>query len=137
MTEKAAVSVSKDEIYSVVKRYADAWLANDLRAIVDSYHEDVVFHYFGRSPLAGTHKGKAICLGILKQVREKTNRKLIVIRDVLAGEKFGLIVAVESFEHKGTVVEIERMLRYSVQDNKLAQCWIYDEDQRLIDEHFA
>jgi uncharacterized protein len=137
MTEKMADSDFKDEIYLVVKRYADAWLANDLRAIIDSYHDDVVFHYFGRSPLAGTHKGKAVCLGILKQVREKTNRKLIGIRDVLTGGKFGLIVAVESFEHKGVTVEIERMFRYAVQDNKLAECWIYDEDQRLIDEHFA
>jgi hypothetical protein len=49
-------------IYSGVKRYADAWVANDLRAIVDSYHDEVVFHYFGRSPLAGTHRGKAACL---------------------------------------------------------------------------
>jgi uncharacterized protein len=137
MTETNSVPDPEREIYLVVKRYADAWLANDLRAIIDSYHDDVVFHYFGRSPLAGTHKGKAACLAILKQVREKTNRKLIGIRDVLTGKKFGLIVAVESFEHKGVTVEIEIMLRYTVRDNKLAECWIYDEDQRLIDEHFA
>ncbi|MFZ2648548.1 MAG: hypothetical protein WA210_00445 [Burkholderiaceae bacterium] len=30
-------------IYAVVKRYADAWVANDLRAIVDRYHDEVVF----------------------------------------------------------------------------------------------
>ena len=124
-------------IYSVVRRYADAWAANDLRAIVDCYHEEVVFHYFGRSPLAGAHRGKAACLAILKQVREKTNRRLVSVRDVLAGEHFGLIVAVERFERNGASVEIERMLRYSVRDGKLAECWIYDEDQRLVDEHWA
>jgi ketosteroid isomerase-like protein len=124
-------------IHAVVKRYADAWVANDLRAIVDSYHDDVVFHYFGRSPLAGTHRGKAACLAILKQVREKTNRKLVSVRDVLAGEHFGVIVAVERFERSGASVEIERMLRYSVRDGKLAECWIYDEDQRLVDEYWA
>jgi len=124
-------------IYAVVKRYADAWVANDLRAIVESYHDDVVFHYFGRSPLAGTHRGKAACLAILKQVREKTNRKLVSVRDVLAGAHFGLIVAVERFERDGASVEIERMLRYRVHDGKLAECWIYDEDQRLVDEYWA
>jgi uncharacterized protein len=124
-------------IYTVVKRYADAWAANDLRAILDSYHDEVVFHYFGRSPLAGTHRGKAACLAILKQVREKTNRKLVSIRDVLAGEHFGLIVAVEQFERGGRRIEIERLLRYSVRDGKLAECWIYDEDQRLVDEYWA
>jgi uncharacterized protein len=124
-------------IYSVVKRYADAWAANDVRAIIDCYHEEVVFHYFGRSPLAGTHRGKAACLAILKQVREKTNRRLVSIRDVLAGEHFGVIVAVERFERDGPSVQIERMLRYGVRDGKLAECWVYDEDQRLVDEHWA
>jgi uncharacterized protein len=130
-------SVDNSSIHAVVKRYADAWVANDLRAIVDSYHDEVVFHYFGRSPLAGTHRGKAACLAILKQVREKTGRRLVSVRDVLAGELFGVIVAVERFERAGASVEIERMLRYSVRDGKLAECWIYDEDQRLVDEYWA
>ncbi len=73
-------ATSDNGIYATVKRYADAWSANDLRVIIDCYHEDVVFHYFGRSPLAGSHRGKAACMAILKQVREKTNRKLVSIR---------------------------------------------------------
>jgi len=122
------------EIRAVVQRYAQAWAANDLKAIVDCYHDEVVFHYFGRSPLAGTHRGKAACLAVLKQVKERTNRRLVAIRDVLAGEHFGLIVAVEQFEHQGRPVELERQLRYAVRDGKLRECWIYDEDQRLVDE---
>jgi len=122
------------EILAVVQRYAQAWAANDLKAIVDCYHDEVVFHYFGRSPLAGTHRGKAACLAVLKQVKERTNRRLVAIRDVLVGEHFGLIVAVEQFEHQGRPVELERQLRYAVKDGKLSECWIYDEDQRLVDE---
>lgn len=48
---------SGNEIYIVVKRYADAWAANDMKSIVDCYHDEVVFHYFGQNPLAGTHRG--------------------------------------------------------------------------------
>jgi uncharacterized protein len=130
-------SQPNSSIYSVVRRYANAWAANDLAAILDCYHDEVVFHYFGRSSLAGIHRGKAACFAILKQVREKTNRKLVSIQDVLAGEHFGLIVAVERFERDGVSVALERMLRYSVRDGKLAECWVYDEDQRLVDEHWA
>ena len=126
-----------NDIYAVVKQYADAWAANDVRAIVDCYHDEVVFHYFGRSPLAGTHRGKVECLGVLKRVREMTNRKLVTIRDVLAGEHFGLIVVLEQFERNGAAVEIERMLRYRVRDGKLGECWVYDEDQRLVDEYWS
>jgi uncharacterized protein len=73
----------------------------------------------------------------LKQVREKTNRRLVSVRDVLAGEQFDVIIAVERFERNGASVEIERVLRYGVRDGKLAECWVYDEDERLVDEHWA
>jgi ketosteroid isomerase-like protein len=128
---------SDEHIYAIVRRYADAWAANDLPAIVDGYHDGVVFHYFGRGPLAGTHRGKAACLGVLKQMRERTNRQLVSIEDVLAGQRFGLIVAVERIERDGASIEIERLLRYRVRDGKLAECWIYDEDQRRVDEFLA
>jgi ketosteroid isomerase-like protein len=126
-----------NDIHAIVKRYADAWAANDLPTIIDSYHDDVVFHYFGRGPLAGSHRGKATCLGILKQVRERTNRRLVSIRDVLSGEHFGVVVAVERFERNGAAIEVERLLRYRIADGKLAECWVYDQDQRLIDEYLA
>lgn len=125
------------DIYAVVKRYAYAWAANDMQTIMDCYHEKVVFHYFGESPLAGTHRGKAACVAILKQVQERTNRQLVTIKDVLAGEHFGLIVATEKFERDGSSIEIDRLLRYRVADGKLAECWVYDENQRLIDEYWS
>lgn len=126
-----------DRLHAVIRRYAAAWAANDVRAMADSYHDDVVFHYFGRSPLAGVHRGKTACLAVLRQVRERTNRRLVAIRDVLAGGRYGLIVAVEHFERDGASVEIERLLRYAVRDGKLAECWVYDEDQRLVDDFWA
>jgi uncharacterized protein len=137
MAEEAMRSSPQNENYAAVKRYADAWLANDLRRIVDCYHDEVVFHYFGRSPLAGTHQGKLACLAVLKTVREKTNRQLVSIQDVLAGEHFGLIVAVERFDCRGGAIELERLFRYRVRDGKLAECWVYDEDQQLVDECWA
>lgn len=125
---------SKDEIYAVLKRYADAWNANDLATVMSCYHDEIVFHYFGRNPLAGTHRGKPACLAVLKQVRDKTNRKLIAIHDVMAGDRFGVVLAREKFERDGRQVEIDRVFKYVVRDDKLAECWVYDEDQRLIDE---
>jgi uncharacterized protein len=130
-------SITSNNIYTAVKQYADAWLSNDLKTIIACYHDDVIFHYFGQNSLSGTHTGKAACLALLKQVKEKTNRKLIKIVDVLAGEHFGVIVAVEHFERNGQAVEFERILRYRVNEGKLAECWIYDQDQRLVDEFLS
>lgn len=130
------MSTSKN-IHEVVQRYADAWAANDVVTVLDCYHDDIVFHYFGRHPLAGEHRGKAACLDVLKQVRQRTNRKLLAIRDVLVGERFGAVLALERFERDGEQVEVERLLKYTVRDGKLAECWVYDEDQALMDRMFA
>jgi ketosteroid isomerase-like protein len=115
-------SHSNADIYAVVRRYADAWAANDLAGVIDSYHDDIVFHYFGNNPLAGVHRA---------------NRRLLSIRDVLAGNLFGVVIALERFERNGKTIEVERLFKYTVRDGKLAQCWVYDDDQRLIDEVFA
>jgi hypothetical protein len=72
---------------------------------------------------------------VLKQVREKTNRRLLEILDVSAGEKFGFVVAREQFEREGRVAEVVRVLKYTVRDDKLAECWVYDQDQELIDSY--
>jgi uncharacterized protein len=124
-------------IFGVVKQYADAWAANDLVLAIGCYHDEIVFHYFGISSLAGVHRGKPACLEILKQVRKKTNRKLVSIDDVLAGERFGLIVATDRFERSGNSAEIKRVFQFSVRDGMLDECWVYDEDQRLVDDFFA
>ncbi|MEJ8849834.1 nuclear transport factor 2 family protein [Variovorax rhizosphaerae] len=131
------VSPEDNTLGAVVRRYAAAWAANGMRAVVDCYHDDIVFHYFGRGPLAGVHRGKAACLAVLKQVREKTQRRLVEIRDVLVGETFGVVIAVEQFERDGATHVLERLLRYTVRDGRLAECWIYDEDQGLVDRLLA
>jgi len=125
---------TKDEIYAVLKRYADAWAANDFAAVMDCYHDEIVFHYFGRNLLAGTHRGKSACLAVLKQVRDKAHRKLIEIQDVMAGDRFGVVLARESFEREGRTAELDRVFKYVVRDGRLGECWIYDQDQRAIDE---
>ena len=132
-----SMTASNQNIQAVVKRYADAWQANDLKTIFDCYHDDVLFHYFGRSPLAGTRRGKAACLAVLSRIGEKTARRLLTIRDVVAGEKYGAIIVLEKFERNGEAIEIERLFRYAIKDDKLSECWGYDEDQRLVDEYWA
>ena len=43
---------------AVVRAYTDAWLAGDLAAVVDLYHDDLVLHYGGAHSLTGDHVGQ-------------------------------------------------------------------------------
>jgi ketosteroid isomerase-like protein len=121
------------EIRETLTRYAAAWTAGDMPAIVACYHNDFTLHYAGRNPLSGDHFGKAAALTTLGEFGRRTKRQLIKIVDVMAGRERGAIVAIERLHVDGAPVEVERVLVYGVKDGLLHECWIYDADQALID----
>jgi hypothetical protein len=59
MTIRTTDSVHRQaEVEAVARRYADAGVKNDLTVLIDSYHDDVVFHYCGRSRWLARIEGK-------------------------------------------------------------------------------
>ena len=126
-----------ESIRRAVSGYAAAWLAGDRQAMLASYHDDFTLHYFGRNPLAGIHRGKPAALAILAEVTRRSKRKLSGIVDVMAGPERGALLVREMFQRDGKTAEVERLLVYSVRDELLWQCWVYDQDQALVDTFLA
>jgi ketosteroid isomerase-like protein len=122
---------------AAVRRYCDAWRRGDLATIVDCYADDVVVHWFGRNALAGTHRGKPAVLAALGALQQRANRRLVEIHDVLASDEHAVVLAREEFERDGRRLESRRVLVYHVRDGKLAEAWVYDDDQRAVDEMLA
>lgn len=120
------------ETREVLRSYADAWLAADLERVLDAYHDEVVLHYMGESPLAGTHEGRDSVMEVLGQASFRASRKLIEVEDVLVGEELGAILAIEDLGEPPR--RVRRVLVYRVDEGKLRECWLYDEDQRFIDQ---
>ena len=120
------------EPIDVVRRYAEAWQANDITAVFDLYHDDFVLHYFGTSPLAGDHVGKQAAINVLVEATQRSARQLDGIEDVLGGSTFAALVVREGVGRDPQRV-VRRLFVYAVRDDKLSECWLYDEDQRFID----
>lgn len=123
---------SRDETARVLKAYSEAWLASDLDKVLASYHDDIELHYMGDSPLAGSHRGRDAAFAALGQASARTSRKLIAVEDVLVGESLGALIAVEDLGDPPR--RVRRILLYRVQDEKLRECWLFDEDQRFVDQ---
>ena len=123
---------SRVETESVLRAYAEAWMAADLEEVLGAYHEDFVLHYMGESPLAGTHEGREAALQALGLASFRTSRKLIEVEDVLVGDDLGALVAIEEIGDPPR--RVRRVLLYRVAEGKLGECWLFDEDQRFIDE---
>lgn len=119
------------EIRAAVERYAAAWSAGELAAIAACYHEGFSLHYFGANGLSGDHVGKAAALATLGEFSRRTRRRLVRIVAVAAGPERGVVIAREALGPDA--VEVERVLVYAVEDGLLKDCWVYDQDQGLID----
>lgn len=120
-------------IRAVLERYAAAWLANDVPAIVACYHDQFRLHYFGSNPLSGIHVGKPAALAALAEFGSRTGRRLLGIVDIMTGSGRGVILARERLGKAGNARDMDRVLVYRVEDGLLAECWVYDADQALID----
>ena len=117
----------------VVRRYAEAYAAGDLTTVLAMYADDVVFHYFGETDLAGDHVGKDAAVAKMIEASSRSTRTLLEVVDVLGGGHRAAMIVRERFERDGEVAEVTRTFVYRVADGKLAECWLLDEDQRLID----
>ena len=126
-----------ENVRAAVTRYATAWLAGDRATMAACYHDEFTLHYAGQNPLAGVHRGKQAAFAALAEVARRTNRKLLGIDDVMAGPRRGAILVRELFGRDGKTAEVERLLVYSVKDEMLLDCWVYDRDQATVDRFFA
>jgi ketosteroid isomerase-like protein len=117
----------------VLRRYADAWAAGDAATVVSLYHDDIVLHYFGDNPLAGDHAGKPAALAALGKISAATNRGAPRVHDVMASENHGTILVEERWTVDSAEMSVRRVMVYHVREGKLSECWVYDEDQRMVD----
>ena len=121
------------ETRTVTERYCTAWTAGDLTSLIDCYADDIVLHYFGDNQLSGEHVGKDAALAALATGATLVTRELLSIDDILVGEATSVVVATERLSQAGESHEMTRVLRYRIADDRFVECWLYDEDQRLID----
>lgn len=138
----AAVSVSEGSsadaataaVRSVIERYADAWQRRDPAAFA-LYHPQFTVHWFGRNPLSGTYTGTEQVVRALTELTRRTHRELVRIVATLAGPERGAIIARESFGTGAARVELDRVLVFTVAEDRLRECWVYDADPDLIDRY--
>lgn len=127
-------AAATEQVRQVIARYAAAWAAGDFPTVRDCYHDQFTLYYGGSNPLSGVHRGKTACLAVLEEFRKRTRRKLISVDHVMAGPQRGSVLVREQFSHDGKTTDVQRLLVYSILEDRLHECWVYDQDQALIDQ---
>lgn len=125
---------SEDHPGTVLRRYAAAWIGGDLETLVDCYGAGFTLHYGGRSRFAGTHVGRDAALATMAQVSTVAPRELLAVDEVLVSDSGGALVVRERVSRDGRSEELERVLRYRVENGELVECWLLESDQAVVDE---
>ena len=117
----------------IVRAYTEAWLAGDISRVLDLYHPDLLLHYGGSNPLSGEHRGKDAAIEALLAVQVRTQRVPMHVIDVMESADHAAAWVRERWVVDGEEIELDRLLVYRTADGMLAECWLYDQDQALVD----
>ncbi len=117
----------------VIERYAAAWQSGDLVAMAGCYAPGFTLHYSGNHVLAGDHVGAERACQVMAEFGRRTRRRLAAIQAIMAGPGYASILVREFFQHNGKAVELNRVLVYAIDADRLQECWVYDRNQPLVD----
>jgi hypothetical protein len=126
-----------DDARRIAERYVAAWTGDDLAGILDCYAEEFTLHYFGDNPFSGDHLGRDAAVETLLAVGAKAPRRLVAVDEILTGPGAAVLVAREEIETGDGPVEIRRVLRYRVAGDRFTECWLYEEDQAVVDRAWS
>lgn len=120
-----------NETRQLISDYLGHITARDIDAAGEYFAEDFVGHALGESKLAGDHD-KAVMLQTLRDYL--TERELTVKPvDVLTSDMFAAAVVHNTIEHADGTYEGMRVVLYKVEDGKIRELWVFDENQRAFD----
>lgn len=126
-----------DRAIRVITGYTKAWRDGDFEALCGWYAEDFTLHYFGNNRFSGDHVGKQACIDVLVATAQAAPRRLIEVEQVLPGPGAAVLVVCEEIETSSGPVQVRRVLRYRVAAGRLAECWLYEEHQGVIDQAWS
>jgi ketosteroid isomerase-like protein len=123
----------------LMERYADAARRGDWEAVYGFFADDVVAYVPGRSALAGELRGRDAAIGYIEAARAKSRGADVEVElvDRLWSEERVLLLVRERFARDGGRVEIARANVYTVREGAIAEVWIFEADQYLVDELVA
>ncbi len=113
-----------------------AFSRGDLETFADTLlSDDVVWHWPGRSSVAGEYRGREAALGLLRGFRELTQNRLTVEPlDVLEGRDYLMSFTHVTAEQEGRRLDVVMAdaMRFG-SDGRVEEFWTLSNDQDAVD----
>lgn len=120
-----------------MRRYLDAMQSGDRERAFGFFADDIVLHVPGRSPYAGARRGRHAVIEYIRAALEHTDDVEVTLIDMLASDRHVALIVQERLEGGGRVLDMRRTNVYRVQNDRIAEVWIFESDQYAVDEYLA
>jgi ketosteroid isomerase-like protein len=121
-------------IDAVVRRLVDALAARDAGTIESLLTDDVVYHFPGRNPLAGSFRGRDQVMGFFRRFPTVLDGPpSIAFHDVLSSEAHGADLATFTASRGGREHTWRAIRIYHLSDDRIAEIFVTIDDQAAFD----
>jgi ketosteroid isomerase-like protein len=112
----------------MLKTLYDAFTKGNMETVMALFTDDIEFHVFGRSRVAGSYRAKDQILHFFAKLANTYGDTFrLQIRDILANDRHGVVLTFERAHRDGKVLENRAVHVYDIRDGKCAQCRAYNE----------
>lgn len=118
------------------QQYADALARGDMDALRDTLHDDVVWHQPGAHSLAGAHRGKDAVLRLLGSLMERSAGTFELVPTgpaMVNGTLVALPVRFSARAADRTDLAMTGVDLFRLADDRIAEVWLFSEDQPVED----
>jgi ketosteroid isomerase-like protein len=123
-----------DEKERIVRRLLDALEARDVVAIGELLADDVVYHFPGRGPVAGTYRGRDEVIGLFGAFAGLFDGPLsMASHDVVASEAHVVDLATYTASRAGQPFTWNAIRLYHVDGARIAEIWLMIGDVYALD----
>lgn len=107
-----------------IRRQAEAFAKGDMKTVADCFADNVVWHFPGKSQVAGEYKGKPEVLAFLGRAFELTGGTFrFELLDLMGSDKHVAQMDRITATRKGKKLDIIEVLVFRVQGGKTAEVW--------------
>jgi ketosteroid isomerase-like protein len=133
--ERAVMAHPNEEL---LRKGYDAFGRGDMATVQSLFAEDIVWHFPGKGPLAGDHKGVGEVMAWFGRSAEMSGGTLRVeVHDIVANNDHGVALTGVTAEREGKRYADNSVAVYHVRDGKVVEVWNHPGDLYAADDFWS
>lgn len=114
----------------LIRRTYAAFSTGDLQAVGESFADDIVWHSLGQSRFSRDYTGREAVFELFGTLFEETGGTFrIELNEVLANDRVAVALTTNRAERLGRTLVYDEAAVFRTRDGKVAEAWLYVDDQ--------